>query len=79
MSIHPGYSGQQFMPEAVDRIARLRAALPAHIPIQVDGGIDEDTIAGARNAGATLLVAGSAIYGSDDPQQAYRRLAHAVA
>ena len=79
MSIHPGYSGQAFMPEAVDRIARLRAALPARIPIQVDGGIDEDTIAGAREAGAALFVAGSAIYGCADPASAYRRLAQAVA
>jgi ribulose-phosphate 3-epimerase len=79
MSIHPGYSGQAFMPEAVDRIARLRAALPAHIPIQVDGGIGDDTIAAAREAGATLLVAGSAIFGSDDLQAAYGRLAQAVA
>jgi ribulose-phosphate 3-epimerase len=79
MSIHPGYSGQEFMPDAVDRIARLRAALPVHIPIQVDGGIDEDTIAGARDAGATLFVAGSAIYGRTDPAAAYRALADAVA
>ncbi len=79
MSIHPGYSGQAFMPEAVERIARLRAALPAHIPIQVDGGIDSETIAVARDAGATLFVAGSAIYGSDDPAAAYRRLTEAVA
>ena len=79
MSIHPGYSGQAFMPESVDRIVRLRAALPDHIPIQVDGGIDDDTIAAARDAGATLFVAGSAIFGSDDPATAYRRLAHAVA
>jgi ribulose-phosphate 3-epimerase len=79
MSIHPGYSGQSFMPEAVDRIARLRAALPADMPIQVDGGIDEDTLARARRAGASLFVAGSAIFGSDDPHAAYRRLAQAVA
>jgi ribulose-phosphate 3-epimerase len=52
MSIHPGYSGQQFMPDAVDRIARLRAALPADIPIQVDGGIDDDTISGADDPAA---------------------------
>src|SRR4249919_3226383 len=71
MSIHPGYSGQQFMPDAVDRIARLRAALPADMPIQVDGGIDENTIAGARDAGVTLFVAGSAIFGKDDPAAAY--------
>ncbi len=79
MSIHPGYSGQEFMPEAPDRIARLRAALPAHIPIQVDGGIDGETITGARDAGASLFVAGSAIFGSGDPAAAYRALADAVA
>ncbi len=79
MSIHPGYSGQQFMPEAVERIARLRAALPTSIPIQVDGGIDADTIAAACHAGASLFVAGSAIYGNDDPAAAYRALADAVA
>ena len=79
MSIHPGYSGQKFMPDAVDRIARLRAALPASVPIQVDGGIDEETIAGAHEAGATLFVAGSAIFGSDDLADAYHRLARAVA
>ena len=79
MSIHPGYSGQKFMPDAGDRIARLRAALPASVPIQVDGGIDEETIAGAHEAGATLFVAGSAIFGSDDLADAYHRLARAVA
>jgi ribulose-phosphate 3-epimerase len=78
MSIHPGYSGQKFMPEAVDRIARLRTALPAHVPVQVDGGIDSATIAGARAAGASLFVAGSAIFGSDDLADAYRRLAAEV-
>jgi ribulose-phosphate 3-epimerase len=79
MSIHPGYSGQEFMPDAVDRIARLRAALPGDIPIQVDGGIDEETITGARDAGASLFVAGSAIFGHDDPAAAYRRLVQTVA
>ena len=79
MSIHPGYSGQEFMPDAVDRIKRLRKLLPETIHIQVDGGIDDDTIAGARDAGASLFVAGSAIFGDDDPASAYRFLAAAVA
>ena len=79
MSIHPGYSGQKFDWEALNRIRRLRAALPDGMPIQVDGGINEDTIVAAHEAGATRLVAGSAIFGSEDLAAAYRRLAQAVA
>jgi ribulose-phosphate 3-epimerase len=74
MSIHPGYSGQAFMPEAVDRIRRLRAALPDHVFVQVDGGIDHETVGRAYVAGARLLVAGSAIFGREDVSRAYRRL-----
>jgi ribulose-phosphate 3-epimerase len=74
MSILPGYSGQKFMPEAVDRIRRLRAALPDHVYVQVDGGIDHQTIGRAYDAGARLLVAGSAIFGRDDLARAYRGL-----
>ncbi len=74
MSIHPGYSGQAFMPEALERIASLRAQLPAGVRIQVDGGINADTVPAAREAGADLLVAGSAIFWKDDPGAAYRRL-----
>jgi ribulose-phosphate 3-epimerase len=62
------------MPEAVDRIERLRAALPEHVYIQVDGGIDADTIGAAHAAGATLLVAGSAVFGQEDPARAYHAL-----
>jgi ribulose-phosphate 3-epimerase len=79
MSIHPGYSGQNFMPQAVERIARLRAALPDRVHVQVDGGIDHETIGAAREAGAALFVAGSAIFGSEDLAQAYRRLVQDLA
>jgi ribulose-phosphate 3-epimerase len=79
MSIHPGYSGQEFMPEALDRISRLRALLPSDVRIQVDGGIHADTIGAARDAGADLLVAGSAVFWNDAPGEAYRALASAVA
>ena len=79
MSIHPGYSGQSFMPEALDRIARLRNALPAEVHIQVDGGIDHDTARPAYDAGATLLVAGSAIFIRQDLPRAYWRLVQALA
>ena len=79
MSINPGYSGQAFMPEAVDRIARLRAALPETVHIQADGGIDSDTVRSAYDAGATLLVAGSAIFASEDLPRAYQGLVQELA
>src|SRR5262245_24586130 len=79
MSIHPGYSGQQFMPDSLERIARLRELLPDGVRIQVDGGINRTTIGQAREAGADLLVAGSAIFWRDDPAAAYRELAGLVA
>jgi ribulose-phosphate 3-epimerase len=77
MSIHPGYSGQQFMPEALERIRRLHELVPDK-PIQVDGGVGHENVQELREAGATLLVAGSSIYGTDDPGTAYRKLAAAV-
>jgi ribulose-phosphate 3-epimerase len=79
MSIHPGYSGQEFMPEALDRIARLRSLLPTEMRVQVDGGINRETARAAREAGADLLVAGSAVFWSDDPAAAYVELVSAVA
>jgi ribulose-phosphate 3-epimerase len=79
MSIHPGYSGQQFMPSSVHRIRRLRAALAEEIPIQVDGGIDEGNVRRSFEAGARLFVAGSAIFGNEDPTLSYRQLVEALA
>src|SRR5436305_6140642 len=78
MSIHPGYSGQEFMPDAVDRIRRLRTALPERVNVQVDGGIDHETIGAAHAAGANLLVAGSAIFEGEVLPDAYRSLVQAV-
>lgn len=74
MSIHPGYSGQAFMLDALGRIEELRAALPAGVRVQVDGGINRETVTAARDAGADLLVAGSAVFWSDDPGSAYAEL-----
>lgn len=79
MSINPGYSGQAFMPDALDRVGRLRAALPESVHVQVDGGVDLENLRSIRDAGATLLVAGSAIFRHDDPAGAYRRLVQALA
>jgi ribulose-phosphate 3-epimerase len=78
MSIEPGYSGQEFMAGALDRLERLRGLLPDGVRVQVDGGVNDRTIGAARAAGADLLVAGSAIFWRDDPGAAYRRLCEAV-
>jgi ribulose-phosphate 3-epimerase len=74
MSIHPGYSGQAFMPEAIPRIERLRSLLPENKHIQVDGGIGRDNIPQLREAGADLFVAGTSTFGGDDIAQSYRGL-----
>jgi len=74
MSIHPGFSGQEFMPEALERIRTLRALLPDSMPIQVDGGVGPTNIRDLHGAGASLFVAGTAIFGREDLPRAYRRL-----
>ncbi len=76
MSIHPGYSGQAFMPEALARVRRLRELLPEGMHIQVDGGIGPENIGEIRRAGADLYVAGASIFASEDLPGAYRRLVH---
>jgi ribulose-phosphate 3-epimerase len=79
MSIHPGYSGQKFLPESLDRIRELRAALPDEVLVQVDGGVTAENAASVRAAGASLIVAGSAVFGAPDIGEAYRGLARLVA
>jgi ribulose-phosphate 3-epimerase len=79
MSIEPGYSGQPFMSEAFDRIRRLRELLPPGKHVQVDGGVGADNIRAVHEAGADLLVAGSAIFGKEDLTRTYRRLVQALA
>jgi len=79
MSIHPGYSGQEFMPEAYDRIRTVRSVLPPEVHVQVDGGIGPENIKAVRDAGASLFVAGSSIFGREDLPRAYRRLVQELA
>jgi ribulose-phosphate 3-epimerase len=79
MSIHPGYSGQEFMPEALERLGELRKLLPDDVLVQVDGGITHDNVRNAHDAGASLLVAGSAIFEREDLPRAYHRLVQALA
>jgi ribulose-phosphate 3-epimerase len=79
MSIHPGYSGQTFLPSALDRLRELRASLPDEVHVQVDGGITADNVAAVGQAGANLVVAGSAVFAEPDIAAAYRGLARLVA
>jgi len=79
MSIEPGYSGQRFMPEAFERLRRLRELLPDGMHLQVDGGVNRENIREAREAGANLLVAATAVFGEGDPSAAYRDLADRLA
>ena len=79
MSIHPGYSGQEFMPESLDRIRLLRAQLHERIVVQVDGGITRKNVGAVHEAGAEAIVAGSAIFSREDLNRAYLRLVRALA
>ena len=80
MSVNPGFGGQAYLPAATDKIRRARQLLDAHgsqAALEVDGGITRDTIGAARAAGADTLVAGSAIFYTDDPGRAVRELKRA--
>lgn len=74
MTVNPGWGGQAFIEHSLDKIERLRHIVGDGVALEVDGGIDTDTAAPCRAAGANLFVAGSAIYGEPDPATAYRRL-----
>jgi len=74
MSVNPGWGGQRYIPESTGRLARLRSMLPPEVVLEVDGGISLDTIDGARDAGTDVFVAGSSVFGADDPAEAFRAL-----
>jgi ribulose-phosphate 3-epimerase len=77
MSVNPGYGGQSYLPAATDKIRRVRALLDqagSRATLEVDGGITTDTITEAWLAGADTFVAGTAVFGADDPAQAVRDL-----
>jgi ribulose-phosphate 3-epimerase len=69
MSVNPGFGGQKFIPQALQKISALKPMIRAKNPnvlIEVDGGINQETIRSAAEAGADVFVAGSAIFGSSD-------------
>ena len=67
MSVHPGFGGQKFMPEVLEKVRDLRGRMRADQWLQIDGGIDPQTIGEAAGAGANCFVAGVAIFRADDP------------
>ncbi len=67
MSVDPGFGGQRFIPESIDKIRRLRANIPPRVAIEVDGGVDRENARRLADAGADWLVAGSAVFGGGDP------------
>lgn len=79
MSIEPGYSGQEFLPGSLERIELTRQLLPPEVHVQVDGGVNEENVRAVYDAGATLLVSASAIFGREDLSRSYRRLVQALA
>jgi ribulose-phosphate 3-epimerase len=78
MTVNPGWGGQAYIESSTAKVARLRELLGPDVPIEVDGGIDADTARITREAGATLFVAGSSIFGSGDPVAAYAEIAAAA-
>lgn len=77
MSVNPGFGGQQFIPESVNKIKRLRQMIESHnlkVDIEVDGGINKTTAQAVVEAGANVLVAGSAVYGAPDVAKAIQEL-----
>jgi ribulose-phosphate 3-epimerase len=78
MSVNPGWGAQPLIPASLDKLARMRAALPDHVALEVDGGVHTQTAAACAHAGANLLVTGSAVFGSSDPAAAYADIASAA-
>jgi ribulose-phosphate 3-epimerase len=78
MSVNPGWGGQKFIPWSLDKMARMRRALPDHVALEVDGGVHEGTARSCVEAGANLLVTGSAVFGAADPAAAYSAIAAAA-
>jgi ribulose-phosphate 3-epimerase len=78
MTVNPGWGGQPFIEHSLEKIPRVRAIVGDGAAVEVDGGIDPDTAARCRNAGASVFVAGSAIFDAAEPGEAYREIALAV-
>jgi ribulose-phosphate 3-epimerase len=78
MTVNPGWGGQEFLESSLSKLERLHALLGPGPALEVDGGIDAATAGPCAAAGATLFVAGTSVFGSDDPPGAVRRLETAI-
>ncbi len=81
MSVNPGFGGQKFIPESVDKLRRLKGMIDERgldTKIEIDGGIDTDNIAKIVESGAEIIVAGSAVFGEGKPTEAIRNMIEAA-
>jgi len=78
MTINPGWGGQKIVESSFDKLERLSRILPDRVPIEVDGGIDPETAPRCADSGARVFVAGSYVFGSDDPPGAYHQIASSL-
>jgi ribulose-phosphate 3-epimerase len=78
MTVNPGWGGQAFIPASLEKIRRLRALIGPDVELEVDGGIDRETAGPCAEAGATLFVAGTSVFGSPDPGAAFREVSSAA-
>lgn len=78
MTVNPGWGGQAFIAHSLEKLPRVRAIVGDGVAVQVDGGIDPATAPQCLHGGANVFVAGSAIFGADDPAEAYRAIAASV-
>ena len=78
MTVNPGWGGQRFLPGSVAKLERLRGLVGDGPALEVDGGIDTRTAGPCAAAGATMFVAGSSVFGAEDPADAYRALAATI-
>ena len=75
MTVNPGWGGQRFIPASLDKIRRLRELIGPDVELEVDGGIDVETAGPCAEAGASLFVAGTSVFGTPDPGAAFRQVA----
>jgi ribulose-phosphate 3-epimerase len=78
MTVNPGWGGQPFLPGSIDKLRRLRAVVGERALIEVDGGVGAENIRDCAEAGASVFVAGSSVFGTPDPAGAIRELAAAL-